>query len=105
MDKKRRKKAARKMMKSPQIQERIRLEAYYTWELAGKPDGNDWWFWFEAEKSVYVEVYNEILFSGYIAKKDILAEESESVLKRQQEIEYQMFMAHLDNGMGDGNTA
>ena len=30
----------------------IALKAYFLWKNAGKPDGNDWLFWFEAEKEI-----------------------------------------------------
>ena len=32
--------------------EDIRLQAYHKWEMAGRPDGNDLFFWVEAEREV-----------------------------------------------------
>jgi ribosome-binding protein aMBF1 (putative translation factor) len=34
------------------IEEQTRIQAYYLWESAGKPEGNEADFWFQAEKIV-----------------------------------------------------
>ena len=34
------------------VHEDVRLCAFYKWEAAGKPSGNDFPFWFEAEQEV-----------------------------------------------------
>jgi hypothetical protein len=37
----------------------VQLTAYYLWEKAGRPNGNDLHFWFEAEKTI-VELAAEL---------------------------------------------
>lgn len=36
-------------------QERIRERAYALWEAAGSPEGDDLWFWVEAERQLSEE--------------------------------------------------
>ena len=35
--------------------EDIRLRAYHKWEMAGRPEGNDVFFWVEAEREVKLD--------------------------------------------------
>ena len=44
------------------IDESIRKKAYYLWELAGRPEGQNEQFWFQAEKELKEQEVNKLIF-------------------------------------------